>query len=437
MKSRFAQYLLAVSTSFCVTSAFSDNWPAWRGADGSGITREKNLPLRWSATENVRWKIALPDRGNSSPVVWGTRIFIAQALEKEGRRTLMCLDRANGKVLWQRGVDYAEKEQTHNTNPYCSATPVTDGERVIVWFGSAGIACYDFEGKELWKRDLGKQKHIWGYGGSPILYRDLCILNFGPGERSFLIALDKRTGKTVWQQDVPVREFKTRNDNFAGNDKGEIGSWSTPLVIRAEGRDELIISWPGELRAFAPLTGKELWRCDGLNPLLYTSPIYGEGVLVAMGGYCGSTVAVRPGGNGDVTQTHRLWQTLRSKKNRLACGVIKDGHIYLANMEGFVECIELKTGRSVWEERMPAKGPKSESWSSATLVEDRVYIPNQSGDVVVLRASPKFEVIGVNSVGNEMCNASLAISNGDVFLRTHQHLWCFSANEKKSVARTD
>lgn len=422
----------ALNISFCR----ADNWPAWRG-EGLGIVHEKNLPLRWSATENVRWKVALPDRGNSSPVVWGNRIFIAQALEKEGRRTLMCLNRADGKVLWQRGADYTEKEQTHNTNPYCSSTPVTDGERVIVWFGSAGIACYDFEGKELWRRDLGKQNHIWGYGGSPILYRDLWILNFGPGERSFLIALDKRTGKTVWQQDVPVREFKTRNDNFSGNDKGEIGSWSTPLLVHAEGRDELIISWPGELRAFAPLTGKELWRCDGLNPLIYTSPIYGEGVVVTMGGYCGSALAVRPGGNGDVTQTHRLWHAPRSKKNRLASGVIKDGHIYVANMEGFVECIELKTGRIVWEERMPSKGPKSESWSSAILVEDRVYIPNQSGDVVVLRASPKFEVLSVNSVGNEMCNASLAVSNGDMFLRTHQHLWCFGANEKKSVARTD
>jgi outer membrane protein assembly factor BamB len=180
-----------------VVGVHAGNWPAWHGRSGSGVTTETNLPVRWSATENIRWKVPLPDRGNSSPIVWRDRVFITQAVEKENRLTVMCLNRADGKVLWQSGPTYSEKDPTHESNPYCSASPVTDGERIIAWFGSAGVYCYDLNGKELWRRDLGKQNHQWGYAASPIIYGELCFLNFGPGERTFLIALDKKTGKTV------------------------------------------------------------------------------------------------------------------------------------------------------------------------------------------------------------------------------------------------
>ncbi len=195
------------------------NWPAWHGPSGSGVTPETDLPVRWSATENVRWKVPLPDRGNSSPIVWRNRVFITQAIEKENHLTVMCLNRADGRVLWQSTVTRSEKDPTHETNPYASASPVTDGERVIAWFGSAGIYCYDLNGKELWRRDLGKQSHQWGYAASPIIYGDLCFLNFGPGERTFLIALDKKTGKTVWKVDVPQVQPKERTDGFCRSKK--------------------------------------------------------------------------------------------------------------------------------------------------------------------------------------------------------------------------
>ena len=422
------------SATLWSVSVHADNWPAWRGAEGLGITRERNLPLQWSATENVRWKIALPDLGNSSPILWRNRVFITQALEKQQRLTVMCFDRAEGKLLWQAGTSSAANGPTHRTNPYCSSSPVTDGERVIAWFGSAGLFCFDLNGKELWHRDLGKQSHIWGYGSSPIIYRDLCILNFGPGERSFLIALNKKTGDTVWQVDAPPLPTKERTDGFAGKPDGEIGSWSTPLVLEINGRDELIMSWPGQLRGSDPKTGKELWHCDGLDPLVYASPIYGEGVLVAMSGFMGSAIAVKTGGSGDVTATHRLWKKDRTK-NRICSGVIAGGHIYVMNMEGIAECLELNTGRVVWEERLTGSGPKSDSWSSMVLAGDKIYLPNQSGDVIVLRASPRFDVIAVNSIGNEMCNASLAVSDGELFLRTDKHLWCISGQGAKTAAQ--
>src|SRR6185295_621256 len=158
--------------SLLAVRVHAGNWPAWHGPNGSGVTTETNLPVRWSATENIRWKVPLPDRGNSSPIVWRDRVFITQAIEKEKRLTVMGLNRADGKILWQSGTTYLEKDPTHEANPYCSASPVTDGERVIAWFGSAGVYCYDLNGKELWRRDLGKQHHEWGYAASPIIHGD-------------------------------------------------------------------------------------------------------------------------------------------------------------------------------------------------------------------------------------------------------------------------
>ncbi|MSU21069.1 MAG: serine/threonine protein kinase [Pedosphaera sp.] len=433
LERRLASPLIAALALLVSVSALAGNWPAWRGPDGSGVTKETKLPIRWSATENVRWKLPLPGPGNSSPIVWENRVFIAQAVEAEGRHTVMCVDRTTGKQMWQSGPVHKEKEQSHDMNPQCSASPVTDGERVIAWFGSAGVYCYDFAGKEIWHRDLGKQSHEWGYGASPVLNGNLCILNFGPGERAFLIALDKTTGQTVWQVDVPQIAPKERTDGFAGKEKGAIGSWSTPIIVRANGRDELVMSYPDRVRGFDPSTGKELWHCDGLNPLVYTSPLYGEGLVVAMGGFYGSHLAVKPGGKGDVTASNRVWHQVKGKSG-IGTGVINDGYIY--NMYGsIVACSELKTGKIVWEERVQGSGANSDSWSSMVLSGDKIYFLNQSGDTVVLRASPKFEKIAINSLGGETANSSIAVSNGDIIIRTHKHLWCISSSKSDSAQK--
>jgi len=342
-------------------------------------------------------------------------VFVTQAIEKEQKRTLMCFDRSNGKLLWQSGVTYAEKESTHATNPLCSSSPVTDGERVIAWFGSAGLFCYDLEGKELWRRDLGKQAHIWGYGSSPVLYEDLCLVNFGPGERSFLMAVDKRTGKTLWQTDEP-------GGNFGNDPKEWKGSWSTPLVIRTADRDELILGLPGRAASFDPRSGKLYWTCLGLNPLVYTSPLWGEGVLVLMGGFNGSSLAVRPGGSGDVTTTHRLWQVPKTKQ-RIGSGVISGKYIYIVDEPGIAGCFDLHSGETVWQERLEGPGGEPNCWSSAVLGDGNLYAVNQGGDTFVLQASPVFKLVATNPLG-ETTNASLAISDGEIFIRTHQALWC-------------
>lgn len=404
------------------------NWPAWRGPTGMGTSSEKNLPQHWGTNDNVRWRVALPDRGNSTPIVWGERVFITQAIAKEDRRTLMCFDRATGKQLWQQGPSYPDKEITHETNPQCSASPVTDGERVIASFGSAGLFCFDLEGREIWRQDLGKQTHIWGNAASPILHGDLCILNFGPGERTFLIAVDKKTGKDVWKVDEPGGDS---GEKKPGQDKAEwIGSWTTPVVIKTSGHEELIQSWPNRVAALEPKTGREIWTCAGLNALVYTSPLFdaNKDILVAMGGFNGKSLAVKAGGTGDVTTSRRLWHHPKTKQ-RIGSGVIHDGHVYVHNDPGVAECFDLETGKLVWEERLRGPAAKSDSWSSMVLADRKLYSINQGGDAFVLRASPKFEVLATNSL-HETTMSSLVPADGVFFVRTYKHLWCLGAGAR-------
>ena len=414
----FLIQVLSVMLTCAVTAA---PWPGWRGADGSGICAETDLPLKWSATGQVKWKTALPERGNSTPVVWGERIFITQAVGDE--RLVICYAREDGKELWRGGAGNVAKEPTHQTNPYCSASPATDGERVYAWFGSAGLYCFDVSGKQLWHRDLGEHRHEWGYSSGPVLHDGLCYLNFGPGPRAALLAFDKLCGTEVWRQDPgPVKVTMPRNDGFGAKD-GVVGSWGVPLLINSGESEELIMAWPEKVMGYAPKTGEVLWQSGGLNPLVYSTPVFGGGVLIAMGGYGGSTVALRPGGRGDVTESHRVWHELRDS-GHIGTGVIREGHLYIQTMNGIVECVELRTGKKIWKERLKGVGGPSESWSSPVLSGDRLYLVNQGSDCFVLRASPVFEVLAHNPLNDGLTNASPAISDGNIFIRTHAHLWC-------------
>jgi outer membrane protein assembly factor BamB len=384
------------------------NWPEWRGPTGQGITPESDLPLRWSATEGVRWKAPLPGPGNSTPVVWGERVVITQAVDKGKERATLCFHRADGKLLWKRAVPFAGDEPTHDTNPYCSASPAIDGERIIVAHGSAGVFAYDLEGGELWRRDLGEFRHVWGNAASPVIRGERVFLNCGPGERTFLLALDRRSGKTLWQVDIP--------GGLGGGDSSTwTGSWSTPLYL-AGPPAELVASFPERLRAFDPENGTEIWSAGGLGRLVYTSPLAAEGVVVAMSGYMGPPLAVRAGGKGDVTEARTLWREERAPQ-RVGSGVIHEGHIYILNDPGDAQCIELESGKTVWRERL------GRSWSSMVLAGDRLYVPAESGDCYVLRASTSFELLAKSSL-DETTRASIAVSDGELFLRTYRHLWC-------------
>jgi outer membrane protein assembly factor BamB len=411
----------AVLTAASVLHA--GNWPMWRGPTGQGHSDEKNLPLTWSATENVKWKVPLDHQGNSTPVVWGNKVFLTQANKGGTERSLLCFARADGKKLWQVDIAYPEKERAWNENWYANASPATDGERVVVSFASAGMYCYDFAGKELWKRtDLGQWNHQFGNGSSPVIYGDLAILWCGPNEnkgRNFLLAVNKKTGETVWEHDESY------------------GSWSTPLVTSVNGRDQLILgrssdvkgapeSKAGQLMGFDPKTGKELWSCQGLNSYVYTSALYGDGVAVGMSGFNGSALAAKLGGSGDITKD-RLWLHPKSTQ-RVGSGVIVGGHVYMVDENAAPHCYDLKTGDDLWKDAPRLKG--GTTWGSIVHADGRLYLLMRSGETVVMVARPKHEVLAVNPLApGEQTNSSPAISDGAIFLRTFKHLWCIEAKK--------
>ncbi len=404
-------------------SAWAQNWPAWRGdVAGSGQTSQTQLPVEWGKEKNVKWRIKLPERGNSTPAVWGDRVFVTQAIEGDGWRGLMCFNRADGKPLWKQGVTYKKPERTHRTNPYCSASPTTNGKIVVASYGSAGVACYTVEGEKLWHRDFGPMDHVWGNSASPVLFGDLVIHYHGPGKGAFLVALNQKDGKTVWRFDEPEWKPTSRTDGFRGRTGGVIGSFSTPIIVKAGKRDELVMSFPMEVRAFDPTSGDELWRCGGLNPLVYTSPIFADDIVIAMGGYQGNSVGVKVGGSGDVTESKRLWREQRHAGG-IGTGVVKDGKLYFTNSGGVAFCLDIKSGETLWKERMPGQ---SRSWGSYLLAGDLIYSLSQSGETVVFKADPKkFDVVAHNKLG-EVTNSSIVPVGSDLFIRTHDALWCIS-----------
>ena len=420
--------LLVLSIVLASTSlALADNWPNWRGPTNDGHCQEKDFPLKFGPTENVKWKAPLPDQGNSTPVVWGDKVFVTQASDKiwppkpgsggpaaAKKRSLICFNRADGKILWQQDVIYPEMELTHGTNPFCSASPVTDGERVVVSHGSAGMFCYDMNGKELWKKDLGKLEHIWGNASSPIIYKNLVIMWAGPGERQFLLSVDKKTGAKVWQHDEPGGK-----SGSAGS-KEWVGSWATPLVARVGNRDEMIVPCSKVLKAFNPATGELLWSCEGLGNLFYTSPVISkDGIVVAMSGFHGPALAVRAGGKGDVTKTHRLWHHTKGIKQRIGSPIVVGDKVYIFCDPSPAQCFDIKTGAELGTR----DGLIDKCWSSPLLAGDRFYLPSWDGNVHVVKASPEFDVLATNSF-KEPILSSIAASDGELFIRTYKHLWC-------------
>lgn len=400
-----------------VPSAHAENWPAWRGPQGTGLSTAKSAPLTWSQGENILWRTELPAEGNSTPIVWGDRVFVTGALENGAVRTLMCFDRANGKLLWTTEVAYDGKDQTHSTNPFCSASPVTDGERVIVWHGSAGVHAYDFSGKELWSVDLGRFEHIWGTAASPVLHDGKVYLNCGPGLSAFLIALDAKTGKEIWRT-VPEDAVSAKPGEYRG-------SWSTPVFHEVAGKSRMFVSLPQMLAAYDPADGKLIWSCKGLSKLAYTSVLVGDGLVVGMSGYGGPALACRTGGEGDVTETHRLW--LHEKKNpqRVGSGVIVGEHLYILNEPGIAWCLNAKTGEKLWEQRLGGK-----AWSSMVHAAGRLYVINMEGKTFVLEPTPtECKVLAENDL-EETTRASLAFSEGQVFARTYKALYCIGEEKK-------
>ncbi len=403
--------------------SYAQDWPTWRGPNGDGTTPVKEVATEWSAEQGVRWKTPLAQPANGSPIVAKGRVFLTMAEDDEGkRRSLYCYDREDGKELWVQTVDFGKKMPTHQTNPYCGTTPVSDGERVVVWHGSAGLWCYDLDGKEQWHKDLGEFRHIWGYGTSPVLHEGKVILHTGPGDTSFVASFDLATGEEVWRTVEP--------QHLTAEEKAKerlAGSWCTPIVHPMGDRHLVLCSQPSRFVAYDANDGSIVWSCDGFRAnngdLTYGSPTIAGDTCVLLGGYSGPVLGVRldAEAKGDITESHRLYQHMEQLSN-CASGIAVDGNVYVPDMRGTLWCIDVKTGEALWKERVARGG----TWGSVVRVGDLLYLMAQDGTTVVFEPNPKkLVVVARNELGEET-NSTPAIADGELFLRTHEHLYCIA-----------
>jgi outer membrane protein assembly factor BamB len=414
-------------------------WPGWRG-DGRGVAKDPRVPLEWSATRNVLWKAAIPGRGLSSPVVWGDRVFLTTAIEGEvvpGAKAIthvadgkefvhpdavgadrrhafrvLALDARDGRLVWERTAwEGTPVDSRHRKASFASPTPVTDGERVYAYFGSEGLYAYDFEGGLAWTFDPGVVGTMGvGVGTSPVLWRDLLILlcDEDNGERSFLVALDRRTGREAWRA---ARRVEV--------------SWATPVVVSAGERDELVTSGNQLVQAYDPATGRELWRMRGLESNAVTTPLVGDGVVVVSSGYPSKvSVAVRPGGSGDVTDTKQVLWRYGKGSAYVPSPILHEGFVYLMTDRGLLTCLDARTGEVRYEGARP---PVTASFmASPVAVGAHLLLTSQDGDTFVVRAGPRFEVVGTNPLG-EPVGASAAVAGGRLYIRGETHLFAIAA----------
>jgi outer membrane protein assembly factor BamB len=398
-----AAALLMLLDAICAPAA---NWPQWRGPNGDGISLETNVPVQWSATENVVWNSPIPGEGHSSPVVWRDSVFLTTALPDSKERRLLRLDARSGKILWQRSVVTTAVEAMHRENSPASSTPVTDGERVFTSFQNGkrvDLQGYDFAGRRIWSAQPLEFNGEHGYSYTPLLYRDLLILDCRQEGEAALLALDKHNGKVRWRVEPSRRRI----------------SHITPLLVNDGGRQQLIVCGSDEIRSVNPDTGRTWWWCRGPSDVAVAGLSYGDGLVFATAGYPDRTrMAVRVDGGGDVTDTHVAWKS-RRQVTYVPSPVYHASHFYSVLDEGMLCCFDAKTGDTVWEQRLEGRFR-----SSLALAGGNIYATNDKGVTTVFRATPRgFESVSVNDLG-EFCYTTPAIADGRIYLRTGKHLYC-------------
>lgn len=392
------------------------DWPRWRGPAGDGHSTDTGVPVHWDA-RSVVWRAPLKGRGQSSPVIWGERIFLTTALEDGRQRLVFGVDRKSGKVLWEQVAWTGTPEKTHPMNGWASSTCATDGERVVAFFGRGGIHCYTVEGRPLWSRDLGPFEGPWGTAASPAIVGDLVVQNCDAEQEAFLVALDKRTGRTVWRT---PREAPER------------GGWSTPVLVRAGGRDELVLNGAKAVTAYDPATGKPLWWCKSFNGRGEPTATPGHGLVFLVNGLQGDLYAVRPGGDGDVTKTRMAWHTPRRGGRDQPSPIVVGDYVLVMNMGGIVTCYEAATGKERGKERLAGKFS-----SSPIAAGGRAYFQSDEGTTYVLEPGPALKVVARNELGapaEENFRASLTPSGGQVFSRSDRALYCIGGRPGKPVS---
>ena len=411
---RLVRYL-ACSAVLLWMPAFAENWPQWRGPYLNGISKEENLPVRWSKTENVAWKLAMPSKTGSTPIIWGNHVFLNVA---EGDSLyLWCVDKAKGAPIWKKLISGGNYEI--NKQNMSSPSPVTDGKSVFVLTGIGVLKGFDFAGNELWVRDIqkdyGKFGVNWGYGSSPLLYEDSLYVQVLHGMKTtdpcYLLRIDKETGKTVWRVERRTDATQETPD-----------SYRTPVLVKSGGRVEIVLADGDCVTGHDPATGKELWRARGLNPdnnpfNRVIASVVVSGDMIYAPSRVRPLIAFRAGGSGDVSQSHRVWSFNNGPD---VPSPVTDGtYFYSLNDNGIVWCLDAKTGKEVYGGQRIRTGTYS---ASPVLADGKVYATSEAGVTVVIRAGPKFEVLAENDLAGYTLS-SIAISDGHIFLRTTQFLY--------------
>ncbi len=392
--------------------AAAENWPAWRGPRQDGISHEENVPTDWDVAHAV-WKTALPGKGHASPAIWGDRIVTVTALPDQKDRILLCLDRASGKILWQQTVVNGPLEHIHEENSYASGTPSTDGERVYVVFRVGDdivVAAHNLsDGKQLWLVRPGTHKGEWGFSNTPVLYKNMVIVDGDSKGDSFLTALSRDDGHTIWR-------VKRTHEGI---------SYSAPLIREMAGRMQLVQCGDRRVTGFDPDTGKELWTVDGPSQEFVATPFYDEKtklVFVSSSWPERHILAIRPDGSGNVTDTNVVWRD-KDGAPYIVSFLVVDDLFYSINVQGTMYCYEAATGKNVWHEKL------GRHHASPVLVGGLIYAINDKGQINVIKPGRTFDRVAQFEMG-EQCYASPAISNGQVFLRGFEHLFCIGKPSK-------
>lgn len=405
--------VITLLASFVITRA--DNWPQWRGPSLNGVSNEKNLPVKWTVEENVSWKVPMPGYSGSTPIIWRQRIFLNVA--DGDNLSLWCLNKTNGEILWKKPLGSGNvKMRKQNMS---SPSPVTDGRSVYVMTGTGILKGFDFNGKELWTRDIQKEYGQfglqWGYASSPLLHEDSLYVQVLHGmktdDASYVMRIDKKNGKTLWKVDRPTNAIRESPD-----------SYTTPALLRYGKTTEIVITGGDCVTGHDSATGKELWRANGLNPdnnpsyRIVASPIIFDNIIYAPT-RIKPLLALKAGGRGDITSSHVLWSTGNGPD--VPTPVTDGKYFYVVNDRGIMFCLDAKTGAEVYVQQRIKPGTYS---ASPVLADGKIYITNEDGLTTVVAAGPKFEVLAENPL-NDYVLSSPAISDGQIFIRTSGHLY--------------
>jgi outer membrane protein assembly factor BamB len=405
----FLCYQILMVGILLVQSNFTraENWPCWRGPRGDGTCIEQDVPTNWDPA-GALWKIELPGKGHASPIVWGDRVFTITGMTTTKERVLLCLNSNTGEIVWQRTVVQGPLEKLHKENSYASGTPATDGRRVYVTFRLGDeivVAAHDFAGgRQLWLVRPGTHKGEWGFSNEPVLYKDKVIIDGDGKGDSFLIALSRTDGRTLWR--------KNRTN------KGI--SYSAPLIRELAGRTQMIQCGDRCVASFDPDTGEQLWTVDGPSQEFVATPVYSEKAGLV---YISSSwpkrvlLAIRPDGRGNVTDTHIAWSDTKGAPY-VPSMIVAGDFLLSVNRGGTAFCYEAATGEVLWQQKL------GRHHASPVLVDGKVFLINDDGQINVIKPGSQFERVATYELG-ESCYASPAISEGRVYLRGFEHLFCF------------